>query len=281
MLIINKLNKMRDKTVSILLSTFNGANYISEQLDSLINQTYREWKLYIRDDGSSDDTLKIIRLYAERDARINIISDSKLHRGPNDSFIWLLSKVQSDYYMFCDQDDFWIDIKIEESIKSVLKYEEDRAVIGCCDLFLVDKNLRIINQSMWKTHHLSTLVDNPDGIRIASMFPGCTMIFNNAAKNIALTEKFKFPMHDIHLSMSVKKNDGKIIAIHEPLIKYRLHGHNVVGLYSGSNWFFNKISNIMQCWKNNLSYYSLSSSYLGTSLFQFCYLKLKHLFNLI
>ena len=270
-----------ENTVSILLSTYNGADYISEQISSIINQSYNDWRLFIRDDGSTDETKTIINEFALKDNRITILSDNVQHRGPKNSFIWLLNSVTSKYYMFCDQDDVWLPSKIEETMNVIQKYDIHIPIIVCCDLLLVNKELAIINYSMWQTHHLNKLVDNPNGIRIASMFPGCTMMFNHSAKNFALAETYDFPMHDIHLSMVVSKKGGKIIPLHKSLIKYRLHGNNVVGLYSGSNWLINKLSNLRLYLRNNITYYKISNAYLNTSIIQYIILKTKHILNIL
>ena len=102
--------------VAILMSTYNGERYLREQIDSLLNQTYKDWKLYIRDDKSTDGTVSIIegyvRVYPDQ---IVYKSDGFGNLGAGCSFMQLLSSIDSDYYMFCDQDDVWMEDKIERT----------------------------------------------------------------------------------------------------------------------------------------------------------------------
>lgn len=267
--------------VAILLSTYNGEKYITAQIDSITNQTFTDWRLYIRDDGSNDKTLSIINEYCKKDSRIKLLYDRISHRGVKGSFNYLMSKVESEYYMFCDQDDIWQPNKIEESVNAISNIAQDVPALACVDLALVNHNLEIINQSMWNTHHLTKLIHDKNGLLIAPMFPGCTMIFNNAAKKLALKETYNFPLHDIQISMVVYKNNGTIKTIPKSLIMYRQHGKNVVGLYSGNKWFANKIKNFKKTLLDIIAYYRISHEYLNTSAQHFLILKIKHLFNLL
>ena len=104
--------------LAILLSTYNGMNYLEEQVDSIIAQTYTDWKLYIRDDASTDATVALIKRLADTDPRIiNISSSGNL--GAKESFMWMLRNVEADYYMFCDHDDVWLPKKVELTLKRV------------------------------------------------------------------------------------------------------------------------------------------------------------------
>ena len=93
--------------VNILLSTYNGEQYLAEQVKSIQEQTYQEWKLLIRDDGSSDGTVEIIKQLAARDSRINFINENHVENvGVIKSFHALLKHGEADLYCFSDQDDF-------------------------------------------------------------------------------------------------------------------------------------------------------------------------------
>ncbi len=269
------------KSVAILMSTYNGEKYLHEQISSILNQSHKDLRLYIRDDGSNDDTLRIISEYQRKDARIILIEDNIVHRGVKGSFNYLMEVVDADYYMFCDQDDVWSAVKVEESLRAIDPINEEKPVVACSDLSLVNHKLDIINESMWKTHRLTNLVDNRNGIKIASMFPGCTMIFNNQAKKLALMDNFDFPLHDIQLSLVTIKNGGDILPIHKPLIKYRQHSNNVVGLYFGQNFMLNKVVNFKKTIGNTLKYFRLVHQYLNVSLAEFMMLKIKHVLNIL
>ena len=110
--------------VNVLLSTYNGARYIQQQLDSLFAQTYANMTIYIRDDGSTDNTLSLIIPYLSRKEKQIILLDNreKLNIGYMKSF-WLLLKESgdADYYAFCDQDDVWLPDKIEAGVRALSK----------------------------------------------------------------------------------------------------------------------------------------------------------------
>lgn len=265
--------------ISILLSTYNGEIYLTEQLDSLIAQTHPHWVLYVRDDGSTDKTVEIIKEYAHKDHRIIPLQDPVAHRGPKDSFVWMLSQIESDFYMFCDQDDFWLPTKIEVSFNKIKDMSPTTPVLTCTDLQLADQHLGTLQESMWDAHKLTRLVDNPDGLKIATMFPGCTMLFNKKARDLALQETYPFPMHDSLISFVTAKQHGSIIPIHQALIKYRQHPHNVVGLYSGKERLLHKLATLRQVAVNNLSHYKMARNYLGASPLEYIALKAKHVLN--
>ena len=112
--------------IAILMATYNGEKYIETQLKSILCQTIRDWVLYIRDDGSTDRTLSVISKFIKKDIRIKLVSDTVEHRGADNSFMWLLNKVNADYYMFCDQDDYWLPNKIENTISRMDSIEKER-----------------------------------------------------------------------------------------------------------------------------------------------------------
>ena len=93
-------------TIAILMSTYNGDKFLTKQLESIISQTIFDWKLYIHDDGSIDDSVSIIQNYVKKDERINFFEGSS-GLGPSKAFLSLIAKVESQYYVLCDQDDIW------------------------------------------------------------------------------------------------------------------------------------------------------------------------------
>ena len=221
--------------IEILLSTYNGEQFLSEQIDSIIHQSFTDWKLIIRDDGSSDSTNAIIESYCnllpEKICKLNGRTDNI---GVIRSFELLLSECQSEYIMFCDQDDVWLPNKIERSFFEIKllekKHTADSPLLVHTDLIVVDEELTIINKSFWNFTHL-----NPDIIErnsyflgIANCVTGCTMLFNSAAKKVALPFPENCLMHDAHIALAVKKH-GYITHIAEPTINYRQHSKNKLG----------------------------------------------------
>lgn len=102
--------------VDILLASYNGINYIQKQIDSIINQTYQDFLLWIRDDGSTDGTQEVLRKYEENyPGKIHVVEDKKGNLGVRKNFNELLRYSGQDYCMFCDQDDVWLPEKVEKT----------------------------------------------------------------------------------------------------------------------------------------------------------------------
>ena len=132
-----------EEKVDVLLATYNGEKYLKEQIDSILNQTYQNINLIISDDNSNDSTRKILEEYKKIDNRIKTYLQDK-NLGYIKNFEFLLTKVESNYYMLSDQDDVWLPEKIEKSMKT-LKEKNADLVFG--DLEVVDEKLNTIYPS--------------------------------------------------------------------------------------------------------------------------------------
>ena len=135
--------------IDILMATYNGGKYISEQINSILNQTYKEWTLYIRDDGSKDNTVDIIDDYCKKyPGKIIRIKDDKLGLGAKLNFSELMKYSKSNYCMFADQDDVWLNTKIEDTMNKMIEAEnihgKETPILVHTDLKVVDGNLNII-----------------------------------------------------------------------------------------------------------------------------------------
>lgn len=215
--------------VDILLATYNGEKYLKEQLDSILNQTYSNFRLLISDDCSSDNTRKILEEYKDKDNRIVIyFQDENL--GVIKNFEFLLKQVKSAYYMFSDQDDIWKNEKIEKSVK---KLEETNSNLVYSDLEVVDENLNVIYESYWKLKGIYRKIkkyNNFESLYLNNFVTGCTMISKKELINkvLPLPSSSKYVLHDYWISLIISQ-DGKISYIEEPLMKYRQHKNNKVG----------------------------------------------------
>lgn len=119
---------MNSKKVVILMSTYNGEKYIEEQLESLLNQTYSDIKIFIRDDGSKDRTKEIIKQFLQKSKNIFLIEGENI--GFINSFFELLNiSDTADYYAYCDQDDVWMEDKIERAVKFLEKSDSNKPVL--------------------------------------------------------------------------------------------------------------------------------------------------------
>lgn len=228
--------------IAILMSTYNGERYLHEQINSILSQTCEDWQLYVRDDGSKDDTLTILKNYAaEHPKKIHVVEDVKENMGAGRSFMYLLEVVEADYYMFSDQDDVWMNDKIERTLKKVQCMENEfgqEVPIGVfTDLTVVDSNLKVLMPSLWKADNR-----HPEYIRDFYMqwtnrhaTYGCTQMINRAAKSVVLPyRQFEGVMgaHDNWVEYILIWL-GKYDYLEESTILYRQHGTNVVGANFG------------------------------------------------
>ena len=226
--------------IDILMATYNGEKFIQKQIESIINQTYKDWQLFIHDDGSTDNTLKILNNI--EDKRIHVIADNTYFKNSTLNFIYLMKNfVKSDYFCFSDQDDVWLPNKLEILLTVVKNIEEENNYnIPICvgsDLIVVDEQLKIISESFILYRKL-TYNPNFYTLLIENIFTGCSMIMNKAVlkyfKNENSNIDFKdIIQHDWFIAL-ICAADGRIKYIKEPTIKYRQHGNNAVGAKSYS-----------------------------------------------
>jgi len=203
------------------MATFNGAAYIGEQLDSLINQTYRYWQLVVHDDGSADDTVAIVSEYCARDPRITLLTDGISNRGAAGNYLHLLNEVRSDLFLFCDQDDIWLPHKVERMVEVISSIQEP-ALVYANGYFYQSGSVR---HQKTTTIHPRTLRDS---LFFNSGIQGCSTIIN--VQLLALLKPFpdQVAMHD-HLLTMAAVAFGKIMYIDEVLTWYRQHDRNVTG----------------------------------------------------
>ena len=132
-----------EEKIDILMATYNGEKYLKEQIESILNQTYKNIRLIISDDASKDSTPQILEEYRKKDSRIEIYLN-KENRGVVKNIEFLLEKVEDEFYMLADQDDVWLPLKVEKSIETLKKQNAD-LVFG--DLEVVDEKLETLYPS--------------------------------------------------------------------------------------------------------------------------------------
>ena len=241
------------RQVAILLSTYNGTRYLRALLDSLLNQTYTDFTVYVRDDGSNDDTITIIEEFCEKDDRVKFIDD-QLHLGPTKTFMHLLQIVDSSYYMFCDQDDVWLSDKVKVSVEKIKEIEHQalKPIIVYTDLIVTDGALNHIAPSMWEYSHLN--VDSPTSFNYICVYnniSGCSSIINNKAKEVVDFER-NLPQniyHDWWIAICVSKHDGKIVPLKQSTILFRRHGDNETNVSSESRSLRSKLKRLRKSYE--------------------------------
>lgn len=230
--------------ITIIMATYNGQEYIKEQLDSIKNQSYTEWKLVVRDDGSRDKTVDILREFAkEVEQEVIIKINEKPSGSAKKNFAHLLQDVQNDsYVMFTDQDDIWKKDKIELTYNAMLnaekKYGSKTPILVHGDVEVVDESGNIISESMFKLSHIDE-DSKLSNLIIQNHVTGCTMMCNKSlsveiAKNLS---DERVIMHDYFAALYAAVF-GNITVIKRPLLSYRQHGDNSVGAKDNNNIFY-------------------------------------------
>lgn len=229
---------------AVLLCSYNGSQYIRQQIDSIINQTETEWTVFVSDDGSTDGTLDILKYYQEKLGRERFV----IIDGPGKGFAWnfisLLEKCGDafDYYAFSDQDDEWMPDKLSRSISVLSGYKHNVPSVYCGRTSLVDEN----------GHHLgeSPLFSKPPSFKnalIQSIAGGNTMILNRAGRNIINKTPIdvRITSHDWWIYIVITAIGGNIFYDTKPSINYRQHTNNIVGSNLGWLARFKRISGLM------------------------------------
>ena len=215
--------------VDILMATYNGEAFVEEQVRSIINQTYSSWRLLVHDDGSTDQTLEILRRLSNDDARIVLIEDGVSHLGVARNFIHLIALATAPYCMFCDQDDIWLPNKVEKMLHAIEPLDQTLPQALYTNAYLWNPERGILsdkNTLTYPTTIRQTLFLNT-GIQ------GAAAIFNRKMCEIMAQPLSYYAMHD-HVLLLAGICFGQVHYLHESLMYYRQHEHNLTGNAPGS-----------------------------------------------
>ncbi|ARE29516.1 glycosyltransferase family 2 protein [Lactococcus cremoris] len=211
--------------VNILMSTYNGEKFVAEQIESIQKQTYTDWNLIIRDDGSKDGTCEIIENFINNDSRIKLIRAENV--GVIKSFHELvINNNDADFYFFADQDDYWLPEKLTIMLEEAKKHDNTIPVMYYTDLKVTDKNLNVTSESMIRSqsdHANTSLVQE---LTENTVTGAASMINYELAKLWQTTNDII--MHDWYLAI-VAAALGELVYIDQPTHLYRQHDSNVLG----------------------------------------------------
>lgn len=230
--------------IAILMATYNGEKYICQQIDSILSQTCKDWELYIHDDGSTDNTIAVVESYVEKYPNKIHLIDGKSTGGAKYNFFYMFGQVEAPYYMTCDQDDVWLDKKIELTYDKMLTIE-NKADVPCLvytELRVVDSELNTIADTMSGYQSLDCHKRTINQFILQNSVTGCTMMVNRALRDkmLRITDIDNTIMHDWWAAL-VAAQFGKTAFIDEPTILYRQHGDNSLGALG-----INKLSYIVR-----------------------------------
>lgn len=220
--------------VDILMATYNGARYLDEQIDSILGQSYSRWRLLVNDDGSSDETVDIVKAYVEKDDRIHLLSLENKRHDAAGNFLALLDASSASYVMFCDQDDVWLSEKVRLELQAMRELEQeygaDMPLLIFTDSAVVDENLNVLSPSF-----AATVPFHPSSITLSRLMvdnvaQGCVMLLNRALVQFLRQYPLRneIGMHD-YWAMIIASALGCALYLPVSTLSYRQHGNNVCG----------------------------------------------------
>lgn len=219
-------------TVAVIMSTYNGEKYLSEQIRSILNQTGVDVELFIRDDGSTDNTPSIVKKFT--DENDNVYSCCGSNIGFRQSFMQELLKHDGyEFYSFSDQDDYWEKEKLSTACKKIAEYnKESKPILYYSNLSIADERLNI-----FKHTELEKRKHSLESVIMRRSIAGCTMVFNRALwekiaeKNIS--DQMLRRGHDSFIISLCYSVGGIVICDSSSYIRYRQHSDNTSGSMHG------------------------------------------------
>jgi len=243
--------------VVIIMATYNGGRFVQEQIRSIQAQGYPDWMLYVRDDGSRDDTVEKILQIEREDHRVRLVRDKLGNQGAIGNFSALMGVAMAenaDYVFFADQDDVWYPAKLASMLAALRQLEQlygiKTPLLAHCDLVVVNEELQTIADSFVKFSRLSPATANLGVLLCQNQVTGCACAINRALLELGCPVPANVLMHDWWLAL-LASSAGKIGFIPCALVMYRQHGGNVLGVVSFGTRFKKLLFSVKQ-WKFNL-----------------------------
>lgn len=222
--------------VYISLCSYNGEEFLSDQLESIVSQSEENWSLLARDDHSVDSSNAILNDFHLRDSRMSLSDGAESNLGAKGNFSYLLERMSlstSSYFALSDQDDVWVKSKLSKQLRAMIQAEStkvrDQPILIYSDLEVVDASLDCIASSLMQYQNIQHERLTPLNVLLTQNFvTGCTILMNKRLLNIVLPIPEEALMHDWWIALCAAVF-GDIEYIDEPLVKYRQHGKNEVG----------------------------------------------------
>jgi len=228
-----------DNSISIALCTYNGALYLREQLASIAAQTRKPAELVACDDGSRDESVAMLEEFASRvDFPVRVIKNEK-NLGSTKNFEQAIRLCRGDYIALCDQDDWWSPQKLD-SMARALRHHSAGGIFS--DAVLMDENSRLTGDTLWGLN----LFEEPDTVFNSrardhaisellrrNLVTGAALMFRAELREILIPVPEEW-VHDGWIAWMIVLH-SRLVAISQPLIRYRIHGAQQVGVV-GRSW---------------------------------------------
>ena len=225
--------------VQIAMATYDGEKFLEDQLASILRQSYDDWEIIVRDDGSTDGTMDILeRFAAEHPGRMRIIRDDKGNLGPTPNFLEVLDHTTADIVCFADQDDIWHADKISSSIAKMEEMAEEHGentpLLVHHDITTMDEHNLPLAATFSQVNNVDKSNASINHLLVQNVVTGFTMMVNRALMDRALPAPEGTTSHDAYFGLTAAAF-GHIGFIPKSLAHYRIHRDNVWG---GKNPFY-------------------------------------------
>ncbi len=217
---------MESSLVSIAMATYNGERFLEKQMASILDQTYKNIEVVVCDDVSTDDTVAILKAFAKKDKRVRLVENKK-NLGYVKNFEKTISLCKGEYIALSDQDDIWMEDKI-----AILIQEIGEASLIHSDAYLIDEEGNIFSQSYSQYEKKYLYPKNIIELIFNPVVTGCSALFTQELGQSILPFCKDIYVHDLWISMIAYKMQG-IKYCDKPLIQYRQHKNNQIGLSDG------------------------------------------------
>ncbi|MDF2186401.1 glycosyltransferase family 2 protein [Grimontia hollisae] len=218
--------------IDVVLATYNGEKYIEEQIKSVQRNDGYQFlvnSIIVVDDGSSDNTVSIVKRLAINDSKIRIYINESSSLGAMKNFASGVYISQANFIMFCDQDDVWLENKISLTLESMIKHDATLPHLVFSDLKIVDASLNVISDSYFTAKKIpKNWHADMNNLVKQNVVSGCTMMANRALLQKALPIPNEACMHDWWFAL-VAKTEGKLTFVDQALMLYRQHETNAIG----------------------------------------------------
>ncbi len=218
--------------IEVVLPTYNGAAYLAEQVASIHRQTLRPQRLLVRDDGSTDGTLELIRRLEQRYGDWLRVLSADGNLGCIGNVNRLLAATTAPYVALADQDDVWLSHKLERSLELLQGLEAtcgaELPLLVHSDLELIDEAGVSLHTTYFQRQHLDADRVAPADLAISNVVTGCTVLCNRALLSQALPIPKRALMHDWWLAL-VASAFGRVESLADVSVRYRQHSSNVLG----------------------------------------------------
>lgn len=265
--------------IDILMACYNNEKYVAEQIESILQQTNKDWRLTIQDDCSTDGTYAVLKKYQELyQDKIILKRNLQNSGGAKNNFFSMMLYAKESYVMFSDGDDFWLPEKIQKTFDKMktaeIKYGADTPVLVHTDLKIADKDLNIVAKSMFDRQKIDPDRDGLNQLLVQNIVTGCTCMMNQNLMTIIINsivgksqeEKAPIMMHDWWIALAAA-TFGRIECLKETTMLYRQHGNNSVGAKDAKS-----IKYILEQIKNGKHIKSvLGKTYLQAEAFDDCF----------